>query len=700
MSDAALPTTTPPPRGIRIQRLRLAGVTRPYEVDFRADDGAVQPLSVIAGSMNTGKTSILQLIAYALGGSSYPDHEEIVRQVRAALLEMMMPPGPTTIERGIESKIALVFDQTLDRAADTVPQPHPIDPASDPASLSRLLLSTVDLQDVQLPEAPKNRESATQTMSFRDLMWLCMLLNERVGSSQLLFEGNRDKSRKLQQVVDVIFDVHEHDSTDAASRMKQLNDNLTVSRGEVAALEKFIREQDATPRDQLEGVLEEAESELSRVREELRRLDVRETAAVGVASELRERHQRAARSSIRARQRVRDREALVSRYAALRAQYNDDIRKLTLLQQAGSVFDHLSVQVCPACLAALPSPPTVRDATCSLCSQALPRGLTATTLGTAAALRETAVAGLGGDTPLERSNGAKLDTETSQATDNTALEAVAAELASTRRRFRELNEYWLELSESLPALRQASEIADGIESTLAEQVDRAASGNVTPYVAARENLLSRRQTALVRRDRANAALKQWRSLDSRQRRVEQMAGELSELRAQARQRTNRPDRTAVIGTLGARFRQLLNEFGYPKHNDTGTIDANLVPHVRLRPFTSASSGGQVLQSLAWMLAIFEVAYEQGAHHPGFLLIDTPQKNLGGRAAADDEEFADARLVERFYRHIINWLENAGRGAQVIIVDNTPPPIAAPYVVVEFTRDPNRGRFGLIDNETG
>ncbi|RSM59709.1 hypothetical protein DMB66_26980 [Actinoplanes sp. ATCC 53533] len=100
------------------------------------------------------------------------------------------------------------------------------------------------------------------------------------------------------------------------------------------------------------------------------------------------------------------------------------------------------------------------------------------------------------------------------------------------------------------------------------------------------------------------------------------------------------------------------------------------------------------------MAIFEVGYETGAHHPGFLLIDTPQKNLGGKAAADDEEFADVHLVERFYQHVLSWLDGPGRGAQIVIVDNTPPPIAEPHIAVRFTRDPDHGRFGLIDNEIG
>jgi len=336
-------------RGIRLLRLRLAGVTKSYEVDFRQPDGTPHPLSVIAGPTNTGKTSVLQLAAYALGGSNYPDHEEIVRQVRAVVLETAMPSDITTIERALESRTALVFDLSLDRLGETVPEAHPV----EPAGLSKYLLSTVDLQDIQLREAPTQEQSETDPLSFRDLMWLCMLLNERVGSTQLLFEGNHNKNLKLLQVVDAVFGVHENESADRARRISQRQAELARARDEVASLQGFIREQDATPREELQQAAEEADAELDAVRVALSRLDADEAAAIDVAVSLRSRYERAARQAVQARQRVRDREAMVSRYASLRAQYADDIRKLTFLKQAGSVFDQLSVQVCPACLGRL-----------------------------------------------------------------------------------------------------------------------------------------------------------------------------------------------------------------------------------------------------------------------------------------------------------------------------------------------------------
>ena len=43
---------------------------------------------MIAGAFSTGKSSILEFIAYCLGGRSHPQHAEILRRVRSALLEV------------------------------------------------------------------------------------------------------------------------------------------------------------------------------------------------------------------------------------------------------------------------------------------------------------------------------------------------------------------------------------------------------------------------------------------------------------------------------------------------------------------------------------------------------------------------------------------------------------------------------------
>jgi hypothetical protein len=102
--------------------------------------------------------------------------------------------------------------------------------------------------------------------------------------------------------------------------------------------------------------------------------------------------------------------------------------------------------------------------------------------------------------------------------------------------------------------------------------------------------------------------------------------------------------------------------------------------------------------LAWQLAGFEIAIESGAAHPGFLMIDSPKKNLG-HGGQLDALIADAVSIGDFYQHLGAWLADRGSSAQLIVADNSPPPVAENHVVVRYSRSEDRPPYGLIDDET-
>lgn len=160
-------------RRIRIARLRLRGTLRDYQVSF-LKQGALRPLSVIAGEINTGKTSVLEFIDYCLGAGQHPRHQEVLAQVRSAQLEVRLAGAPYVLERAVgePSSSVTIFPGTLDTMGHTAPERRPIRPAGDPTSLSTLLLSYCGLEGVELREAPTKAESKTDPLSFRDLMWL------------------------------------------------------------------------------------------------------------------------------------------------------------------------------------------------------------------------------------------------------------------------------------------------------------------------------------------------------------------------------------------------------------------------------------------------------------------------------------------------------------------------------------------------
>jgi hypothetical protein len=361
---------TPGKPGIRILRLRLRGVQKSYDVDFRSGDGA-RPLSLIAGPVSTGKTTVLEFIAYLLGGNEHPEHQEVLAQVIAGQLEVELAGVVHVIERtvGRPSAMANVFVSTLDDVAAGIAAGtrRPIQPAGSPDSLSAYLLSQISLEGVKLREAPTQAESEADPLSIRDVMWLCFLPNERLDDKNLLFESAYMKALKLRQVIDVVFGVHDNRLADLADRITHGERELGKKRADLSSARQFVDEQESRNEGQLDVEAEILRTSIDETDQTLSGLRNQIQNATNFASDLRERHRGAATAARRLAGLLRDRETLLIRLAPLRAQYSEDIRKLTMLVQAHDVFDPLRIVSCPACLSPLTASPTIVNHQCSLC---------------------------------------------------------------------------------------------------------------------------------------------------------------------------------------------------------------------------------------------------------------------------------------------------------------------------------------------
>lgn len=656
--------------GIRIRRLRLVGMERSYDVDFTAEQ-RVRNLSVIAGAFSSGKTAVLEFIAYGLGAKRHPRHQEVLRRVRSCLLEVELSGEPHVIERSVgePSKVAFVRRGTLDSRPASQAESRTIDPPGAQESLSSLLLSHCKLAGVQLREAPTNSESRTDPLSFRDVMWLAFLPNERIADKNFLFENDYMRKHKLRQVLDVVFGVHDDRAVELGQRIQELGGRLNRAKAELAAARTFVVEQDPTALDS-EPTPAIHERELADITSQLQELDRRAQAGTEFAAHLRRQHRMAAQNSQRAAAILRDCETQLQRLMPLRAQYADDLLKLGMLGEAQQLFDPLSVTTCPACLNRLSAPPTADNGRCSLCRHELTAEEGTLVLGAADA---------GSHTGYNRVD-------------------VAAETRSTKARLKEITSYIDELGASLAALKLRAEDAAVQEEEAAAALDAATSPSVSPFLAARDDLHRRREQILRQLEQAETAVKLREGLTKRADAVERHETEIARLREElARLGDASHDRDRVIAKISSRYGELLRAWRYPKVS-TPFIKADLTPFVRGEPYQEASSGARTLLTLAWQLAVLEIAVEEGAAHPGFLMIDSPQKNLG-HGGTLDAVIADAVAIGDFYQHLSRWLADRGSRAQLIIADNSPPPLVENDVVVRYSRNEDRPPYGLIEDET-
>jgi hypothetical protein len=648
---------------IRFRRLRLIGTSRNYGVSFLDDNGGPQALSVIAGQISTGKSAILEFIDYCLGNSHHPRHVEIQRQVQAALLELELSGDVHVIERRLfsEDQNAWVHRCDLDHLED----PHHkalavLTPAGAPDSLSTLLLEHAGLDRILLKEAPTQTSSRTDPLSFRDLMWLCFLPNSRMDNRQLLQEHHYVRELKLRQVIEVVFGVHDQQLTTLSDRLRLLEDERRDQQKEIDSVTIFLREDEVPDRLTLEGQLTEANGRETRVRERLSWLSAKMQAETTFAQNLRASYARLRRESDTLAARVRDRDTLLRRLLPLRGQYAEDESKLVFFAEAQQLFDPLRVKVCPSCLQELPTPARIADdGSCSLCRQKLPSG----------------------DETID----------------------VEAERAAIRLRLRAIDAYIAEVEEQLRAARRDQESAAEQESHAQVQLDSDLATTLAPFVEERDSLVHEREAAAGGRRDIERQVRWLDGLDRRKLDLLRLDERIHGLRQQIKDlQAHRPSRDGVVSDLSGRFRLILEEFGFPKLDDPEPpfIDDRFVPHVRGNRYSDiGSTGAMTLIALAWQLAIFEAAVEEGRSHPGFLLIDSPQKNLTPQEGEVVDEFSDPAIVQRVWDHLSSWSSGPGSQAQVIVVDNAPPASVEAAVVVRYSGRDDQPPYGLIDNET-
>lgn len=655
--------------GIRLRHLRLFGTVgndRTYDVSFLKGDDEWRPFSIVAGASASGKTSVVEYVMYCLGAQEFPDHEEMKQNVRSAALEVEVDGVTHTIERttvGASSKFASIWPAALDDLPTAKETRKPIEPPSDPDSLSQFVLSTFGLGGIKLPVSPSKADSDTAALSIRDLFRVIFYANSRLDSENLVFEnGNQFVGLKFQQSIDLIFGVADDSIADLAQRIQAAERVEKEAEKASIVLRHIVEDEYPQGPAGVQILADNARNSAAQLSSDIDHLDQGLMQHQAVTYTLRNSLLEAQAELDKWDIRIKNRASLVDRLSSLALQYGDDKRKLVFLKEAERLFDPLHVTHCPACLANLAQAPAIEHGACNLCGHAI-SGDPAT-----------------GDMPTQTAEKSIL---------------VERELAATSRRLDQLTEYLGRLRTEYNSFLDARSVAADRAAGASYEIDRLAT-LPAPYLAQRDHLTKNRSAATSEAERSALGVRLWERVNEADKEHALRKGQTSILRREKKEASVREDRSTVVKRLSDRFAAILADFHYPKLSDAW-LDNKLIPHVRGSIYTKASSGGLTLISIAWALTILEVSYEDDANAPGFLVIDSPQKNLG--ATQTDPDFRDAQLVDHVYNHVTTWLSGNGHGAQIIFIDNTPPALAAEDVVVRFTGNPDLHPYGLIHNAT-
>lgn len=153
----------------------------------------------------------------------------------------------------------------------------------------------------------------------------------------------------------------------------------------------------------------------------------------------------------------------------------------------------------------------------------------------------------------------------------------------------------------------------------------------------------------------------------------------------------------IIKKLNIRYRELMMRFNFQDtYEDKCYIDPeSYLPHYNGISVLKHTSGCLLLcMQIAYIGAIMELnIVEEQNCHPCFLMIDTVSNNIGTNSQSQDS------IDPETYNQIFSYLIELSDNNQIMIVDNTPPQIIKEHAAFVFRRVKKGERLkGFIDSD--
>ncbi|WP_158698227.1 AAA family ATPase [Streptomyces griseorubens] len=578
------------------------------------------PLTLITGSIGVGKSSLLELLKYGLGGSA-----KLMPAIRANVATVEVNAEFSGRLYRFQREMGDTKVDVLDVLSGEIIGPWSVTNRKYMPKASQQLLTILDLPaDLRIPRRRVRPTSDTVGVSFFDLYRYIYLGQNEIDTSVV---GHVDKNldNKRRAVFELLYGLNSPELINLAVRKGEWLDKEKSLRSSAAAVKEFLLQANEPDMDQLRRLGREAEAELESARGLL--------AAVRDDSEALLRSQRSLRDRV-----SRLRSALTEVSASSDAISGDIHKSRSLLAQlrleqealgradvARHALSGLEFSVCPRCMQDV----TARVAPsncCTLCLQP----------------EERVEEDLAGEAKRLASQIA--ETESLLAEDEEGLEARRAERRDIEA---DLAEATMELDRSTAEL-----ITPRLEEvqSLSMQIAR-----LQARIEQLEASSARWSNYKLTLDEADEAFRSASALDSKEQ-------ELQESLAANRVR---------LDELAEVFNATVRSLRLPWYQSADIDRETYMPVVNGGQFDELSVGGarKTIVNLAYHLANLQYALENDLTYPGLLIVDSPRKNIGQTAE-------DSAVANEVYKAFARLVEGFGNSVQLIVADNSVPAFVA------------------------
>ena len=648
--------------GLLIKRLILIGHRKNYIIPFHPG------VNIIYGDAVTGKSSILRIIHYLLGGKQIKIDHELAVSVKYACLELIIGGAPYCIQRDLHEPLRSVdvYSGAFEDIEKSFPKKYaPSLSQSEEGykSISEFVLEALNFPAVKLKQAPSKDSSATARLSILDLFKYLYLDQDDVGSAHMMNIGNAVLEVKNREVLKYIFNVLDSNISDLDSQISEKTTEKNSLHSEYKIISKFLSEISFESSEEIDREIVDIEEEYESLNKNLLDLNSRMVGDSELYEGLKDALNTISLEIIKNEHEKNESLQSIERFSRLKNDYIKDVDKLESSIKAKQVIGRVDATnfSCPIC-----------DSDVSLYSVA----------------------------------------EEFSISDD---DRVRQEITSISRRSKDLEQLIQTNRE------KATEFDKNLNDLYVERekarafLDEEMAKSVSPYIAERDIIVTEIARLKERREKYRNALK----IRNQQSIIADQMGILEaniiKLKEKLEElKKNSPSVDSVIVRLGSFLDEYLEKINIKNRYGVSISKNSFLPIVRGVEYRQINSGGlRTIVSIGYLASILRCLLVHEINHPGLLMIDTVGKFLGKTKDLDgfsgnedvEEGMSDPEKYKNIYEYFLDLaevFEEKGKNCQIILVDNDIPPEIANllkgFAVAHFSSNGlNDLPIGLIDD---
>lgn len=626
-----------------LSSLTLVGNRKNYTVKFK------KGFNLISGHTSTGKTSILEMIDYALGAKEHKSYIEIGASCSHVELVFEIGKEQYRIRRELFNFKVPVIVEVWDLEKNTYRffNRYEIDSPTNPKSLSAFLIEKLGLVNITI---------SGQSFSFRDLYKYSYLKQIEIDNEDILGEKSWEKDFKRRATFEIIFNIYDKAIEEYRQNLDKRKEELDVLLTKLSGVEEFINNIDISTSQECRELEKELKNEIEKLNKRLIILKNESVPSSDVVNALRNRINKLKSDIQQTIENKNEQEQYLSKLRLLLNQYKSEVDKKELAMQGYLAFNKYEFLFCPNCLKPIINKNNVE--TCCLCGS-------------------------------------------EKGDENSELFVTKKEITVLKRKTTELLKFIEKEDKKYDSLLHHEKQLKRILAEQEIELQHLTNNFVSPYIEEIEcvNYEIGKYNRQIFETHKNLSMfeevERYKELiKSKENSIEIIKNNIKLLRENA---INKED---IIKNLSDIFRKILEKFEYPKLGSAYIDGKKYLPYVRDRKYDDLGSlAGVTLITMAYYLSILLVG-SMGFNHPGLLIIDSPRKNLGAQAPkSENEDFKDERIFNATIKYLYEISEENKEKVQLIVVNNGFPEfIPKNCVVAEFDSDESNDLpKGFIDD---